>query len=303
MDKNKKRQSSISDCFKDPKQRKVVSENEPSCSTGSSNNITTEKGDESVQHSKPSQPDVQTFTESLESHNNDISNFINRRLRQDEISEALNNIWKPPLNYKFPITTYGQKHLKFQHSWAILRYRCLGDGNLKQCLEEPGKRNKYISPTSQNVIIQCCNNIILRKIVTKVNKSRCFTLLADETSDISGVEQVSICVRYFDVDEHVFREDFLQFVPAKELTGEGIAKTLIENLQEFGVKTKYLRGQGYDGAASMSGKYNGVQAHIKKLHPLAHYVHCSAHNLNLAVSKSYRDSSNKELHWHCWKVA
>jgi len=35
----------------------------------------------------------------------------------------------------------------------------------------------------------------------------------------------------------------------------------------------------------MSGKYNGVQYHIKQAHPLA-VIHCSAHSLNLAVSSS-----------------
>jgi len=36
----------------------------------------------------------------------------------------------------------------------------------------------------------------------------------------------------------------------------------------------------------MSGKLNGVQAHIKIIHPLAMYVHYSAHSLNLTVFKS-----------------
>lgn len=37
----------------------------------------------------------------------------------------------------------------------------------------------------------------------------------------------------------------------------------------------------------MPGELNGVQAHIKKIHPFAMYVHCSAHSLNLLVSKSF----------------
>jgi len=45
-----------------------------------------------------------------------------------------------------------------------------------------------------------------------------------------------------------------------------------------------MRAHGYDGAASMSGKYNGVRSHINELHPLALYVHCAAHFFNLAVS-------------------
>lgn len=47
---------------------------------------------------------------------------------------------------------------------------------------------------------------------------------------------------------------------------------------------KYLRGQGYDGAASISGKFNGVQACIRESYHSAIYIHCSAHNLNLSIS-------------------
>lgn len=47
-----------------------------------------------------------------------------------------------------------------------------------------------------------------------------------------------------------------------------------------------LCGQGYDGAASMSGHLNGVQAIIRETVPRALYVHCSAHSLNLALLHS-----------------
>ena len=57
----------------------------------------------------------------------------------------------------------------------------------------------------------------------------------------------------------------------------------MDSLSGFGIDLTYLRGQGYDDAAAMSGRFNGVQAFIKEQHPLAVYVHCSAHSLNLAV--------------------
>jgi len=91
----------------------------------------------------------------------------------------------------------------------ILRYRARGDLKLKTFLEGPGERNKYISPTSQNAIIDCCNTVILNKIVAKINKAKCFTVFDDETVDVSGIEQVSLCAKYVDVDEMVVREDFL----------------------------------------------------------------------------------------------
>lgn len=88
------------------------------------------------------------------------------------------------------------------------------------------------------------------------------------------------------MDKLELHEDFLQFIPTNDTTGKGLANLILENLSTFGVELKYLRGQGYDGAAAMSGKYKGVQAHIKKLYPSAIYVYCSAHLLNLVVSKS-----------------
>ncbi|GBM23764.1 hypothetical protein AVEN_271126-1 [Araneus ventricosus] len=49
-----------------------------------------------------------------------------------------------------------------------------------------------------------------------------------------------------------------------------------------------MRGQGYDGAATMRGQFRGVQASIKEKLPLALYTHCSSHSLNLCLS----DASN-----------
>ena len=48
-----------------------------------------------------------------------------------------------------------------------------------------------------------------------------------------------------------------------------------------------MRGQGYDGASNMSSDCVGVQARIQQSAPLAAYVHCSGHCLNLVISKSY----------------
>jgi len=62
---------------------------------------------------------------------------------------------------------------------------------LKSYLEGPGTI-KYTSATSQNAIIEACNKVLLDKIVSRVNASKCFSILADETADVSGVEQVSL---------------------------------------------------------------------------------------------------------------
>jgi len=64
-------------------------------------------------------------------------------------------------------------------------------------------------------------------------------------------------------------------------SGENLANTLLDSLKNFGIDLQYLRGQGYDGARS--GRFNGVQAIVKKQYKTTVYIHCSAHVLNLAI--------------------
>jgi len=53
-------------------------------------------------------------------------------------------------------------------------------------------------------------------------------------------------------------------------------------LVSHGLKLENLRGQCYDGAASMrGGSYKGVQARIKVENSLA--IHCNAHILHLCL--------------------
>lgn len=49
------------------------------------------------------------------------------------------------------------------------------------------------------------------------------------------------------------------------------------------VKVQYIKRQGYDGPATISRKFNGVQNCIRKDYKTFKYVNCSANSLNLAV--------------------
>ena len=49
-----------------------------------------------------------------------------------------------------------------------------------------------------------------------------------------------------------------------------------------------MRGQCYDGAASMAGQKEGVATCIQQLEPRAVYTHCYGHALNLAISDTVK---------------
>lgn len=175
---------------------------------------------------------------------------------------------------------------------AILRYRAEGDETLKNNLLSAPKNSTYLSKTIQNEIIAICHELIRKKIVDRINQSEGFSVLADESTDISSIEQFSICTRYLDSQTNIC-EDFLGFVPVTDVSGQALANSIRNYLTDIGVDCSFMYGQGYDGAPAMSGEIHGAQAYLRSHLPLAIYVHCAAHSFSLTINAACEVSGIK----------
>ena len=143
----------------------------------------------------------------------------------------------------------------------------------------------YMSPQIQNELLDVMGkHIVLRDIVHDIKEAKLYSICADEVTSHS-TEELAICVRFVDAESNI-REEFLTFVKLTRLTGEKIAHEILSTLEELQIPVENMRGQGYDGASNMSSGLVGVQARIKEKSPLATYVHCSGHSLNLVISHS-----------------
>ncbi|KAK3735537.1 hypothetical protein QZH41_005014 [Actinostola sp. cb2023] len=79
-------------------------------------------------------------------------------------------------------------------------------------------------------------------------------------------------------------EEFLEFKKLERTSGVAISTALLDTLRDLNIPIEDCRGQGYDGAASMSSGRVGVQAEIRNHGaPKAIYIHCAGHCLNLVV--------------------
>ncbi|XP_029348140.1 52 kDa repressor of the inhibitor of the protein kinase-like [Acyrthosiphon pisum] len=158
-----------------------------------------------------------------------------------------------------------------------------GDTVLTKHFETCSSNSKYTSHRIQNELISICGNIICNEIVKCVNNSMAFSLMAEESADIAGKEQLSIGVRYV-TQTYDIKEEFLVFVELQKLNAEAIASSIIQFTSRVGLDMSKLVGLGFDGCSTMSGKENGVQAIIKKQYPIACFFHCASHKLNLVVN-------------------
>ena len=160
------------------------------------------------------------------------------------------------------------------------------DSVLKSHLETPAIRCvTHLSPPTQNELIEVMGkHIILKGILDDLNAATYYCILADEvTSD--NEEHLAICAQFVD-DKKDVTEELLTFIKLEKITGEKIAENILAFLKENNVPVTNMRGQGYDGASNMSSSTSGVQARINEEAPLATYVHCDGHCLNLVISKS-----------------
>ena len=160
----------------------------------------------------------------------------------------------------------------------LLNFISKKDDELKKHLEK--SNSKYICHKSQNGIIGLISGQLKKHIINSIDYF--YSIIIDETMDIGKIEQVAFCVRYCNDNLEIF-EKFLGFYSAITTTAEALTELILKLINSFKLNLKNLVGQGYDGAATMSGNKSGVATRIIKDHPNAIYVHCHNHKLNLAL--------------------
>jgi hypothetical protein len=86
----------------------------------------------------------------------------------------------------------------------------------------------YTSPDIQNTLINIMGDIVRNSVCSAVQKIQMFSLLVDETRDISKIEQMSIVLRYVDNDTSMVNERFLTYNQAEELTAESLTSYILD---------------------------------------------------------------------------
>ena len=151
--------------------------------------------------------------------------------------------------------------------------------DLEHWLKRSG--DKYLSHDIQNEICTLMSNDVLRKILSDMRGSN-FALIADEYTDISNKEQLTLCLRWIDHDLTA-HEDFFGFYNIPNIRSDTIVSAIKDILIRMNLSLANCRAQCYDGASNMLGKKSGVAKQISDIQLNAYVIHCFAHSLSLSV--------------------
>lgn len=155
-----------------------------------------------------------------------------------------------------------------------------GAEDLRRFFESAGKNASYMSKVAVVEFIEAIGLWAEESLLKRLHQASNFSIMADECTDVTTIEELSIFFRW--VEDGVPLEHFLEILPLKATDARTIYSAIVEFMKDKHIQTSNLVGMGFDGAATFSGKHNGVQSLLKKISPYAVFVHCHCHLLQPA---------------------
>lgn len=171
--------------------------------------------------------------------------------------------------------------------FSDLLKECITDSSIVKEIEL--KRTK-ITAITKNVIGNAQKASITEKL-----KKQFFSLLTDETTDISTIKTACIVVRYFDKDAQricsVFWELHNLFIQnqtdvIQSANAETLYTALIQSFTSREIPLKNMIGFASDGCNVMMGDNNSVKTRLQRDLPGITIVKCVCHSAHLCASEA-----------------
>ena len=229
-------------------------------------------------------------TVDLPSSVKDIAETLQRELTKQK-SENRQMLLKILSNIRFlarqSIAIRGDGDEENSNFIQLFKLRGEDDPKFAKWLEK--KTDKYVSVDIQNELLKVMGLQVLRDIATSLHSAEFYSIMVDETTDVSNKEQAVLCFRWVS-DDLIAHEDFVGLYGIENTEAKTLVNMILDVLTRLNLSIKKLRGQCYDGASAMSGPRSGVAKQIRDLESRAVYTHCYGHSLNLACMDTIKSS-------------
>lgn len=124
-----------------------------------------------------------------------------------------------------------------------------------------------------------------------------YSLLIDESTDISVTKYLGIVTMYFSLKQNKVVSAFLALRSLDSSDAVGIVTTLVNCLKDHNLDLQSLIGIGTDNAAVMTGSRNSVYMILKTQYNLPHLIliPCICHSLQLAVNHASENTLPRNI--------
>lgn len=125
-----------------------------------------------------------------------------------------------------------------------------------------------------------------RENIATICRERNFSLIIDESTDVSVSQVLAVMVRYYDEKKCRVTDALLDIVEVDDASASGLYKCVKELLESKNIPLKNIIGFASDNCSTMLGKNNGFQALLKKDVPHVFIIGCVCHSFALCASRA-----------------
>ena len=129
---------------------------------------------------------------------------------------------------------------------------------------------------------------IRENIIFKIANAFCFGMTLDSTSDVSGNQVLTICLRFLNEETNIIEENFMKLVELKSKTAKDIHSVILRFLRETKLHHKLI-AVSTDGEATVSSLKNGVCGMLLNETPYLITCHCIVHRMSLGAKISTKN--------------
>ncbi|XP_067213025.1 zinc finger protein 862-like [Linepithema humile] len=122
-----------------------------------------------------------------------------------------------------------------------------------------------------------------------------YSLLIDESTDITVNKMLGIAIRYYSVERKKIVSTFLRLIHIEDGTARSIVNAIKKLLIDAKLQLIKMQGIGTDNASTMVGVNSGVYAQLKKDVPHLILIRCVCHSLQLAISKATENTLPRNI--------
>jgi hypothetical protein len=120
--------------------------------------------------------------------------------------------------------------------------------------------------------------------ITKICQSNKFSVIIDESTDVSVCQILAIVVRYYDKNETRVVDALLDSIEVQDATGEGLFRSFEILLDKRNIPISNIIGFASDNCSTMMGRHSGFQAFLKQKVPSVFILGCICHSFALCAN-------------------
>lgn len=113
-----------------------------------------------------------------------------------------------------------------------------------------------------------------------------YSLIVDESTDVSTVKYICLCIKYYNENQSRIVTDFLGLLEINRADADTLYEVVRKFIDEIKLPLSNMTGIGTDGGSNLCGKNHSLYTLLKKDVPSLQLIKCICHALNLAASKA-----------------